>query len=788
MKRTLFPLVVAMLCATFLLAQERWSKVRIQVPDAATFIRLVQLGVEFEGSHGKPGGSIECTVSSDALTRLRSEGIVPEVVIEDLAAYYASRLEPGAVNALGFGYGSMGGYYTVSEIGQQLDSLRQVHPGVVGTRDSIGRSLQGRPIWAVRITADPDIASNRPQVLYFALQHPREPMGMMTLLYFMWYLAEQYGQDPEVTYLLQNRDLWFIPIVNVDGYEANRRMAPGGGGMRYKNMRNVVTDDDQNGVNLNNNWGAEWGYDDIGSSPDPLHPRYRGTAPFSEPETQAVRNFYRGKSFRFVMEFHAYYNDVLYAPGYTVHENADSLLLRAYARELTRVNHYANGSSTAMYLINGYSSDWLYENPPSLGPSYPFLVEVGSLNDGDWPPTSRILPLASQNTDMNLFSAWAGGANDRLESASLQDSSGEGDLESGESFILNLRVRNFGQEPSSATSIVVSSQSLLMASSSINLASLAPNRDTLIAVQGRVPTAASDGTRASIVVISKPGGDIEKRDTVVCVIGHGAVVFADGAEQGSSKWSLVGGWGLTPVAHAGQRSFTESPSGNYRNYENAVMTLLSPVHIPDTAGITQLRFWSRWDTEACYDFGQVSITSNQGESWNVLHGDHASLIDGYQYTGCQAEWIEERIDLHTYIGKDVFLKFSFTSDDSYNGDGWYLDDIAIRQWPAVKDGVISEHSLPTVCTLEQNYPNPFNPSTSIKYTVGGAGNQGPGVSKIRLAVYDLLGREVKVLVDERKAPGSYEVQFDASGLSSGVYFYRLTAGNFVQGRKMIVLK
>jgi carboxypeptidase T len=781
MKKIMISLVVAVLCATCLLAQERWSKVRIHVPDAGTFLRLVQLGVEFEGSHGKPGGSIECTVSSDALASLRSEGFVPEVLIEDLSAYYASRLEPGPVNALGFGLGSMGGYYTLSEIGQQLDSLRHVHPGVVGTRDSIGRSLQGRPIWAVRMTAEPDIPSNRPQVLYFAMQHPREPMGMMTLLYLMWYLAEHYGQDPEVTYLLQNRELWFIPIVNVDGYEANRRMAPRGGGMRYKNMRNVATDGDQNGVNLNNNWGSEWGYDDIGSSPDLLHPRYRGTAPFSEPETQAVRDFYKSKAFRFVMELHAFGDELLYAPGYTSRENPDSLILRAYVGQLSRVNHYANGSSTAMYLINGYSSDWLYENPPSIGPDYPFLVEVGTVNDGDWPPTSRILPLASQNLDMNLFSAWAGGANARLETASLQDSSGEGELEPGESFIIRLRVRNFGQDPTSATSILVSSQSLMMASPSVNLASLAANRDTTIAVQGRVPTTLPVGSRASIVVALKPGGDIEKRDTVESIIGRGTVIFADGAEDGSSRWSVAGGWGLTPAAHAGQRSFTESPSGHYRNYENAVMTLLSPVHIPDTAGIIQLRFWSRWDTEGGWDYGQVSVSSNQGESWTVVHGDHASLNDGYVYTGCQAEWIEENIDLPSFAGKDVLIKFSFTSDDSYNGDGWYLDDIAIRLWPTVKTGVINEQPLPTVCALEQNYPNPFNPTTGVRFRV-------PGVSDVRITVFDLLGREVVVLVNERKAPGSYEVTFDASALASGVYLYRMTAGNFAQTRKMVVVK
>ena len=178
---------------------------------------------------------MECVVSENILKRLQAEGVATEVLIEDLAGFYASRLTQGPVNAMGFGYGSMGGYYTCDEIRQQLDTLRLLYPQVVGGRDSIGASLQGRPIWAVRMTANPDIPSDRPQVLFLAMHHAREPIAMMTLLYFMWHLAQSYGVDPEVTYLLENRDLRIIPIMNVDGYEANRRYMPNGGGMRRKN-------------------------------------------------------------------------------------------------------------------------------------------------------------------------------------------------------------------------------------------------------------------------------------------------------------------------------------------------------------------------------------------------------------------------------------------------------------------------------------------------------------------------------------------------------------------------
>jgi hypothetical protein len=88
---------------------------------------------------------------------------------------------------------------------------------------------------------------------------------------------------------------------------------------------------------------------------------------------------------------------------------------------------------------------------------------------------------------------------------------------------------------------------------------------------------------------------------------------------------------------------------------------------------------------------------------------------------------------------------------------------------------------PDQFALMQNYPNPFNPMTTIKYTVGG--NRG-----VSLIVYDVLGRELAVLVNERKSSGNYEVTFDGSGLASGVYICRLTAGTFTQTRRMILLR
>ena len=93
----------------------------------------------------------------------------------------------------------------------------------------------------------------------------------------------------------------------------------------------------------------------------------------------------------------------------------------------------------------------------------------------------------------------------------------------------------------------------------------------------------------------------------------------------------------------------------------------------------------------------------------------------------------------------------------------------------------NSNEVPEAYTLHQNYPNPFNPSTNIKFDI-------PKDSDVKIAVYDMLGKEVKILVEEHKQAGSYELNFDASKLSSGMYFYKLTAGSFTGIKKMILIK
>jgi hypothetical protein len=129
------------------------------------------------------------------------------------------------------------------------------------------------------------------------------------------------------------------------------------------------------------------------------------------------------------------------------------------------------------------------------------------------------------------------------------------------------------------------------------------------------------------------------------------------------------------------------------------------------------------------------------------------------------------------------IRFRLYSDANTTASGWYVDDIKITTYNGGVTGVEENHNglLPVKYSLDQNYPNPFNPSTQINYSVAKSG-------LVKISVYDILGREVNVLVNEVKNPGFYSVDFNGSSLSSGLYFYKMESNGFVDTKKMTLIK
>jgi len=168
-----------------------------------------------------------------------------------------------------------------------------------------------------------------------------------------------------------------------------------------------------------------------------------------------------------------------------------------------------------------------------------------------------------------------------------------------------------------------------------------------------------------------------------------------------------------------------------------------------------------WDVNVIFDIWKYS---------GIAPTDNPTLTPRFFY-GCPAGDMDKD-------GKDEYLFVNYSTDFSVWANDVYLWMIEIDK--AV--GVDEESNIaPQNFTLEQNYPNPFNPITNIEYKV-------PNNAFVRLAVYDVLGKEMRTLVNETKSAGSYKVTFQASDLPSGVYFYKLTAGSFVSTKKLIVMK
>ena len=281
--------------------QLKYSKVKIHLSSKSDIEKLIQNDITVEHYQGNMSSGIELVLNSDELTRLEGISLPYDILIPDMDKYYAesppstqqeiaySKTLMQNDNINSFTYGSMGGFHTYAEMVQKLDSMKLQHPTLISSKINIGTTWEGRTIWAVKISDNPETneSSTEAPIYFDALHHAREPISMEAILYYMYYLLENYGTNPEVTYLVNNREIYFVPIVNPDGYEYNHSTNPNGGGSWRKNRRN---NSGSYGVDLNRNYGYGWGLNS-GSSGTPSSDTYRGPSAFSEPESQAIRDF-----------------------------------------------------------------------------------------------------------------------------------------------------------------------------------------------------------------------------------------------------------------------------------------------------------------------------------------------------------------------------------------------------------------------------------------------------------------------------------------------------------------
>ena len=158
-----------------------YQEIRIDDTSLEVIHRLQDLGVDLDHVQQKKGEFIQFAIPENLTSALSEDGIPFHVIHDDLEAYYASRLYN--ISSRDFDYGSMGGYYTHDEVVEHLVELSEDYPNVVSELQYLGESYEGRPIYAVKLSDNPNSDENEPEVLYTGLHHAREPMSYMNLFY-----------------------------------------------------------------------------------------------------------------------------------------------------------------------------------------------------------------------------------------------------------------------------------------------------------------------------------------------------------------------------------------------------------------------------------------------------------------------------------------------------------------------------------------------------------------------------------------------------------------------------
>jgi hypothetical protein len=250
-----------------------------------------------------------------------------------------------------FGY-----FFNYYEMRDTLRALTLRHPQIAQL-DSSMRSLQNRPLYCIKVSDNPQTLEGEPQVFLNGATHAREPLSTHTCVAFASLLCRDYGADSLVTWLVNSREIYIIPVMNPDGYAYNSDS--GGTSSNWRKNRHIIQSP-YVGIDLNRNYGYKWGYDDVGSSPSPSSETYRGPARWSEPEVAAIRDFEAAHKFRTGIDFHTYGRDNLYPWAYAGSTPPELALIQEIADTFMANNGYASTGQwySTLYPSNGTSVDW----------------------------------------------------------------------------------------------------------------------------------------------------------------------------------------------------------------------------------------------------------------------------------------------------------------------------------------------------------------------------------------------------------------------------------------------
>ncbi len=773
---------------------QQYSRVKIQLDATHPLAQLAALGLDVDHGRHQPFKYFIGEFEQSEIQLMKSMGYRTEVLVADLQAHqHDHSLEASQGRSLplcgnnlpvatfetpaNYQPGGMGGYFTYQEMLDILDQMAQDYPHIVKAKQPITSAYtthEGRPVYWLKISDNPNQNEAEPEVLYTALHHAREPNSLSQMIFYLWYLLEHYETNPEVKYLVDNSEMYFVPCLNPDGYVYNETTNPGGGGMWRKNRR-----DNGNGifgVDLNRNYGYEWGFDDNGSSPSPNSATYRGPSAFSEPETQMIRDFCLARNFQIALNYHTFGNLLIYPWGYVDGATVDHPTFSSFGPFMARENNFLNGfgTQTVGYTVNGDSDDWMYGEQTSKGKIYAMTPEVGP---GFWPDEVEIDALNKSCMTMNLTAAH---------------------------LILNFGLLTPGGERAISDqtgSVVFSLKKIGLAPGQLTVR-LEPVSDNIAGVGSPMNFGLLhlDEGNGSINFTLKPSvqeGDLIQFNLVLdnglyqwnhpverIYTANAQTSFFDAADD-LSEW-VTSDWETTDEAfHSAPTSITDSPNGDYLPNSITEIALKNPVTIKDAVSV-HLSYWGKWNIEEDEDY--VQILGNFAETgYQALCGKYSEAgtneqsSDAPLYDGAQNTWVREDIDLTEWLDLDDSVSFQFAfrlfTDEFIEADGFYFDDFELNV-------IYKDLSSSTLQFDPAKFQLSSRPNPASDYIVIDLKGENINAREMKLEVFNAFGQ----MVAQQKVSGQI-FKLETSGWQSGIYQYRLSMdGDWLPAGRFMISK
>ncbi|MBN1754634.1 hypothetical protein JW877_00335 [bacterium] len=798
--------------------------VRIEVSGKFQIDQLSRLGINIENVRGN---QVDASVTPEQLDMLEGLGFSVTSRADELREfeeYYRSILMD-----------DLGEYHTYAEQTAILHNIAVANPSIA-LLDSFGPSVEGRWIWALKLTDNPHLDEDEPEFCYFATMHGDEPPGTEMCINLIQLLINGYDTSATFANIIDNCELWIVPLLNPDGY--THVPSP----RRYN----------ANGIDLNRNFPVPDG--SIGDD---------GTYNL-EPETEAIMGFCNEHHFVIAANYHTGALLTNYPWDYTYTRSPEDTLLIELSLAYSYHNppmwnstefDYGITNGADWYIVRGSLQDWGHHVHKQLH----LTIEINNIK---WPSESALDGLWEDNRESMLaLIAWVNRGVRGIVSDSLTGNPlgatvnvlsidnpvycdpAVGDYHrvlipgtytiqyscplyspktisgivvgTGEATRVDVQLRPYGTTTITGIALLgdESNHSGIRVSADNGTLFYSDTTDAeghyLITGigpgAGYTVTASKNGWRDSSLTYEMIEG---AWDTINFLLYPFDTIFFSDFEDDSGGFYSYGPkndweWGVPTTgpgnAYSGTKCWATQLNSNYRDSSRSHLALELDLSRTDQAYLT-FQHWYAFQAYyfGYHDGGNIKVETREGtpilvypaDGYDLTLSEYNWLIPNEEAFGDNDRgnfWHTEDVDLTPFCGNEVTIYFEFGSSNQQTESGWYLDDVMVMSVNyTLIAGENYSGTIPSNIRLFKNYPNPFNSATRIHYKLAEP-------SCVEIFIRDLLGREVWHFGPQNMPNGDHYLVWDGKDLKentlpNGMYFCDIKVDNARNSIKMLLVK